>query len=256
VIARFVTTARGLHHSYEQYLAALEVSGVRLEYCEGESYAMPGGTPAHADLAASVTRQLGNAPMSRCRVWSSDLKVRSEVTDLTTFPDVTVVRGERLVATVDRNTVTIHASGRGNEPVHRGLRSRREAPTIPFQCGPAERSRGCADSGIGHHAVGHSIVCFGEISGNARVHELSEFGECILVHDVGESAQSSLTMRAPMKDASSAVQTRSLASMVRKCSRLCEAILAMRRLRSRKRVAGAFPCPGSVDELAIFDATS
>jgi hypothetical protein len=34
---------RQLHHSYEQYLAALEVSGVKLEYCEGEIYAMAGG---------------------------------------------------------------------------------------------------------------------------------------------------------------------------------------------------------------------
>jgi Uma2 family endonuclease len=95
-----------LHHSYQEYLAALELSGVKLEYCEGEIYAMAGGTPAHADLAASITRILGNNLLGRCRVSSSDLKVRIEATDLSTFPDVTVVCGERQVAAVDRNAVT------------------------------------------------------------------------------------------------------------------------------------------------------
>jgi Uma2 family endonuclease len=101
-----VTTARRLHHSYEEYLAALEVSGVKLEYCDGEIYAMAGGTPAHADLAASITRLLGNALLGRCRVSSSDLKVRIEATDLSTFPDVTVVYGERDISPIDRNAVT------------------------------------------------------------------------------------------------------------------------------------------------------
>ncbi|MCC6901874.1 MAG: Uma2 family endonuclease [Polyangiaceae bacterium] len=101
-----MTTARRLHHSYQEYLAALEVSGVKLEYCDGEIYAMAGGTPAHADLAASITRLLGNALLGRCRVSSSDLKVRIEATDLTTFPDVTVVCGAREVSTLDQNAVT------------------------------------------------------------------------------------------------------------------------------------------------------
>ena len=104
--SRFVTIARKLHHSYTDYLGVLEVSGVKLEFCEGEIYAMAGGTPAHADLAASVTRLLGNALLGRCRVSSSDLKVRIEATDLSTFPDVSVVCGEREVASVDRNAVT------------------------------------------------------------------------------------------------------------------------------------------------------
>jgi hypothetical protein len=52
---------------------------------------MSGGSPAHADLAASVMRLLGNALLGRCRVSPSRLKVRVEATDLSTFPDVTVV---------------------------------------------------------------------------------------------------------------------------------------------------------------------
>jgi Uma2 family endonuclease len=101
-----MSTARRLHYSYEEYLGTLELSAIKLEYCEGEIYAMAGGTPAHADLAASMTRVLGNALLGRCRVSSSDLKVRVEATDLSTFPDVTVVCGERLRARVDANAVT------------------------------------------------------------------------------------------------------------------------------------------------------
>jgi Uma2 family endonuclease len=101
-----VSTARRVHHRYEDYLHALEVSGVKLEYCEGEIYAMAGGTPAHADLAAAAIRLLGNSLDGRCRVSSSDLKVRVEATDLSTFPDATVVCGERRVSPRDANAVT------------------------------------------------------------------------------------------------------------------------------------------------------
>ena len=81
-----VTSARRLHHSYAAYLEALERSAVKLEYCEGEIYAMAGGTPAHADLAAAAIRLLGNALGDRCRVSTSDLKVRIEATDLSIVP--------------------------------------------------------------------------------------------------------------------------------------------------------------------------
>lgn len=67
---------------------------------------MAGGTPAHADLAAAAIRLLGNALAGRCRVSSSDLKVRIEATDLSTFPDATVVCGERRVSPKDPNAVT------------------------------------------------------------------------------------------------------------------------------------------------------
>ena len=100
-----MSTARRLHHSYDEYLRALEISVVKLEYCDGEIYAMAGGTPAHAELAAAIVRLLGNALVGRCSVFSSDLKVRIEPTDLSTFPDVTVVCGTRQLSTIDRNAV-------------------------------------------------------------------------------------------------------------------------------------------------------
>lgn len=122
-----VSTARRLHHSYDEYLRALEVSGVKLEYCDGEIYAMAGGTPAHADLAASAIRLLGNAVEGRCRVSSSDLKVRVEATDLSTFPDATVVCGERHVAAIDPNavinpTLLVEVTSKSTEDYDRGER--------------------------------------------------------------------------------------------------------------------------------------
>lgn len=132
-----MTTARRVHYSYEEYLAVLEVSGVKLEYCDGEIYAMAGGTPAHADLAASATRLLGNALRSECRVSSSDLKVRIEATDLSTFPDVTVVCGERHVAEIDRNavinpTLIVEVTSQSTEDYDRGekLNHYKQCPSL------------------------------------------------------------------------------------------------------------------------------
>ena len=49
---RPVSTARRLHHTYEEYLAALEMSELRLEYLDGEIFAMAGGSPEHGMIAA------------------------------------------------------------------------------------------------------------------------------------------------------------------------------------------------------------
>ncbi|HET9931249.1 MAG TPA: Uma2 family endonuclease [Polyangiaceae bacterium] len=132
-----MSTARRLHHSYEDYLHALEMSELKLEYCEGEIYAMAGGTPTHADLAASMTRLIGNALLGRCRVSSSDLKVRLEATGLSTFPDVTVVCGERMLSPIDRNaivnpTVVVEVTSQSTEDYDRGekLNHYQQCPSV------------------------------------------------------------------------------------------------------------------------------
>jgi Uma2 family endonuclease len=132
-----VTTARRLHHSYEDYLAALEMSEVKLEYCDGEMYAMAGGTPAHADLSASAIRILGAALLGRCRVATSDLKVRVEATGLSTFPDISVVGGERQLASIDRNAITnptllVEVTSKSTEDYDRGekLNHYKQCPSL------------------------------------------------------------------------------------------------------------------------------
>jgi Uma2 family endonuclease len=100
-----MSTARRLHFSYQDYLAALELSDLKLEYCEGVIYAMAGGTPAHAELSLNLGAIL-KRELARCSVFSSDLKVRIERTDLSAFPDVSVVCGGREFSPVDRNALT------------------------------------------------------------------------------------------------------------------------------------------------------
>jgi Uma2 family endonuclease len=81
--------------AYADYLALDERAAERHEWIRGEVHAMAGGTPEHAALAAAFILQLGAVLRNRpCRVFSSDLRVRSEVTDFSGYPDVTVVCGK------------------------------------------------------------------------------------------------------------------------------------------------------------------
>ena len=81
-------------YTLDEYLELEEIARVRHEFYCGEIYAMAGGTPEHAAMAAVITsifgRQLGSAP---CRVYSSDLRLRVLATGLATYPDVTVICG-------------------------------------------------------------------------------------------------------------------------------------------------------------------
>lgn len=81
-------------YAFADYLAIEEVARVKHEYLDGEIYAIAGGTPEHAALAAAVTTALGEQLRgSPCRVYSSDLRVRVLATGLATYPDVTVISG-------------------------------------------------------------------------------------------------------------------------------------------------------------------
>jgi len=93
--------------SYAEYLAAESASVTKHEYLRGEVYAMAGGTPTHAGLAMAVGVALSNALAGRsCRVFSSDLRVRVDETDLSTYPDVTVVCGRFESAEIDVDAAT------------------------------------------------------------------------------------------------------------------------------------------------------
>ena len=87
------TTARRLHYTYAEYLALEDESPVRHEYLDGEIYAMAGGSPDHAALAAAVIGALAGKLPPACRSYTSDLRVRIEATGLSTYPDVAGVCG-------------------------------------------------------------------------------------------------------------------------------------------------------------------
>jgi Uma2 family endonuclease len=95
-----------LNYTYAEYLGFEASSNVRHEFLDGQIYAMAGGTPEHAALAAAVITLLG--PQLRggeCRPYNSDLRVRTP-SGLTTYPDVTVICGARQIDTVDSLAIT------------------------------------------------------------------------------------------------------------------------------------------------------
>jgi Uma2 family endonuclease len=95
--------------TFDEYLLLEERSSVKHEFLGGHVWAMSGGPPEHAAIAASVIALLGALLRDeRCRVFSSDLLVRVEKTGLATYPDVTVVCGSLAYDPEDpkRHTIT------------------------------------------------------------------------------------------------------------------------------------------------------
>jgi Uma2 family endonuclease len=80
--------------TFEEYLILEEIGEVKHEFLDGEVWAMAGGSPEHAAIIGNVTTLL-NVQLrgQRCRVHSTELRVRVKATGLGTYPDVTVVCG-------------------------------------------------------------------------------------------------------------------------------------------------------------------
>lgn len=92
--------------THAEYLAAEAAGDQKHEFLAGEVFAMAGGTPEHSALAAAVIGELRAALRGKpCRVFSSDLRVRVEATDLFTYPDASVVCGELQTSALDRNAI-------------------------------------------------------------------------------------------------------------------------------------------------------
>ncbi|HEX2686245.1 MAG TPA: Uma2 family endonuclease [Kofleriaceae bacterium] len=80
--------------TFDEYLLLEEIAEVKHEFLDGEVWAMAGGSPEHASIIGNVTTLL-NVQLrgQRCRVHSTELRVRVKATGLGTYPDVTVVCG-------------------------------------------------------------------------------------------------------------------------------------------------------------------
>lgn len=93
--------------TYAEYLAREARSDVKHEYLRGHVWAMAGGTVEHGRLSAAIIRELGNLLAERpCVVFTSDVRVRIEATDRTTYPDAFVVCGPRRTSPSDENAIT------------------------------------------------------------------------------------------------------------------------------------------------------
>jgi Uma2 family endonuclease len=120
-----VTSVHPLHYDYPDYLASLAASALKLEYSRGVIYAMAGGTRAHAQLSAAVIVALAGALPRTCRVATSDLKVRIDALDLSTFPDASVTCDEARASAIDANavvnpTLLVEVTSKSTEDYDRG----------------------------------------------------------------------------------------------------------------------------------------
>lgn len=130
-------TVRQVHYTYEQYLALEDESSIRHEYQDGEIYAMAGGSPDHAALAAAVIQALGARLPLGCRVFTSDLRVRIPATGLSTYPDAAIVGGRTERAQDDTLAVVnpvllVEVTSTSTEDYDRGekLRQYRHLPSV------------------------------------------------------------------------------------------------------------------------------
>lgn len=101
-----MSTARRYRHSYEAYLQLEKASPLKLEYSDGEIFAMAGGTPEHGALAMQFVRLVSASLPRICTVYSSDVKIRVAATNLATYPDISIVCGRVERAVDDPNAVT------------------------------------------------------------------------------------------------------------------------------------------------------
>jgi Uma2 family endonuclease len=82
--------------SPEEYLKLEEISQVKHEYIQGETYAMAGASDAHVTISVNLVTLLRNHVRgSGCRAYMSDMKARIESRNIYYYPDVMVSCDER-----------------------------------------------------------------------------------------------------------------------------------------------------------------
>jgi Uma2 family endonuclease len=83
------------YYSYAEYLAMEEASTERHEYFRGEIFVMSGGTSPHNRVAINIATCLNTALQTHpCFVYSSDMRIRIDTADFSTYADVMVICGE------------------------------------------------------------------------------------------------------------------------------------------------------------------
>ncbi len=79
----------------EEYLALEEHADHKSEYCNGEMFAMSGGSVNHNQITGNVYTNLRHLLSQRpCRVFMNDVRLNIKSNGLYTYPDVMVVCGK------------------------------------------------------------------------------------------------------------------------------------------------------------------
>lgn len=80
--------------TFDDYVELEANSTIKHEFLDGQVWAMSGGSPDHAAIAAAVIGMLRQALAGqRCRVFTSDLRIRVVTTGLASYPDASVICG-------------------------------------------------------------------------------------------------------------------------------------------------------------------
>jgi Uma2 family endonuclease len=75
----------------EEYLAIERKAEFKSEYFRGEMFAMAGASEEHCLVKDNLARELGNQlKKTKCRVVTSDLRVRVDPSGLYTYPDIVI----------------------------------------------------------------------------------------------------------------------------------------------------------------------
>jgi len=90
-----------------QYLEIERSAESRSEYLNGGIYAMAGGSPNHAFIAANAVIQIGAQLRGKpCRVAGSDLRICCKPANVLTYPDISVVCGPVKTLDAEKDTLT------------------------------------------------------------------------------------------------------------------------------------------------------
>ncbi|MBM81985.1 MAG: hypothetical protein CMJ78_15550 [Planctomycetaceae bacterium] len=91
-----MSTAPKRRFSLEEYLALEDQSETKNEFYNAEIFAMSGGAPQHNDISVNVIAALKlKLQDTTCRPQNSDQRIRIPSNSLVTYPDASIVCGER-----------------------------------------------------------------------------------------------------------------------------------------------------------------
>jgi Uma2 family endonuclease len=91
----------------EEYLAMERGAETKSEYFDGQIFAMDGASFAHVQIVSNLVVQFGTQLKGgRCRVFSTDLRIRVGATSLYTYPDVVLACELHVFDDDHRDTLT------------------------------------------------------------------------------------------------------------------------------------------------------
>lgn len=112
-----------------QYLARERAAAFKSEFYHGEMFSMAGASRRHNLIVGNLVRETGNALKDRlCEIYPSDMRVKVTATGLYTYPDATIVCGERQfedaeVDTLLNPTILFEVLSKSTEAYDRGVKS-------------------------------------------------------------------------------------------------------------------------------------